>query len=311
MDRVRREQSRGSISLMMPIHGAQWELAGIVHAVSTAFETAGRLVAVQCTHSDWRRERRLIHEAYQTHAAGVILYAADDTQNVDLLGRLRLDGYPIVLIDSRSRQVDLPYVASDNVAGGALQARSILDAEVADAFYLISSERSTPPLASRSSIRDRYLGFFEELRRLRPEAPAYGEIEMDNRLLSVDREVLKAAESASRENPDRIDWLDRWLDRVSFPIGLACLNDGVARWLIDYLCFRGVRVPADVRVVGFDDSPMHVGGAVGISSVKQDFAGMGQVAADVLLRLIHGSTIERDKVILPVQPVYRDSTIQS
>jgi LacI family transcriptional regulator len=291
------------------MQSTQWELADIITSVSEEVEQAGLLVAVQSTSLDPERELSAILAAHREHSAGVILYSADDTRNVELLVRLQTTGYPVVLIDSPSPFVDLPYVASENVSGGRLQAEAVLDPEVKDAFYFVSQGEDGMPLATRSSIRERYSGFLRTLFSLRPDSVEYHDLQLDNHLFGVSRETLEDSEARHHRFSGAIDWVDRWLERVSFPVGAACLNDGVARWLIEYLIFRGVSVPDEVRVVGYDDAIVHLRGSVALSSVRQNFTAMGTAAADLLLRQINGRPLEQHAVRLPVELVHRESTI--
>ncbi|MER7073116.1 LacI family DNA-binding transcriptional regulator [Terrabacter sp. NPDC000476] len=53
---------------------------------------------------------------------------------------------------------------------------------------------------------------------------------------------------------------------------------------------RGLRVPDDVAVVGFDDSPYATRGKVGLTTIAQPAQQMGVVMADTLLRLLAGET---------------------
>ncbi|WP_076263955.1 LacI family DNA-binding transcriptional regulator [Intrasporangium flavum] len=69
---------------------------------------------------------------------------------------------------------------------------------------------------------------------------------------------------------------------------------------------RGLSVPGDVAVVGFDDSPYATRGKVGLTTVAQPAQEMGVVMADTLLRLLGGETPPR-VTTLDTHLVVRDS----
>jgi DNA-binding LacI/PurR family transcriptional regulator len=67
---------------------------------------------------------------------------------------------------------------------------------------------------------------------------------------------------------------------------------------------RGVRIPEDLSVVGFDDLPAAAG--AGLTTVRQPLADKGRLAARLLLDLLTGAPARR--VELPTALVVRGST---
>jgi LacI family transcriptional regulator len=70
---------------------------------------------------------------------------------------------------------------------------------------------------------------------------------------------------------------------------------------------RGLRVPEDVAIVGFDNSKYATRGKVGLTTVAQPAQEMGVVMADTLLRLLAGESPPR-VTTLDTHLVIRDST---
>jgi LacI family transcriptional regulator len=67
---------------------------------------------------------------------------------------------------------------------------------------------------------------------------------------------------------------------------IFCANDVIALGAFNALRGRGVRVPADVTLIGFDDIGMAAWEAFGLTTVSQDIPRMIQAAADLLLERI-------------------------
>jgi LacI family transcriptional regulator len=88
-------------------------------------------------------------------------------------------------------------------------------------------------------------------------------------------------------------------------------NDQVAIGLVRGLTDRGVRVPRDVSVVGFDDIASAALVTPGLTTVAAPLRHEGETATRHLLRLVEG---ERERigppVVLPVRLVVRGSTAQ-
>ncbi len=92
------------------------------------------------------------------------------------------------------------------------------------------------------------------------------------------------------------------------PDGIFCGNDQIARGVIDALRERGVRVPEDVSVVGFDNWEIMASQArPPLTSVDMNLKELGREAGRTILALAEGKTIEPGLRKLPCQLVVRQS----
>ena len=69
-----------------------------------------------------------------------------------------------------------------------------------------------------------------------------------------------------------------------------CGNDHMALGLLRALAERGMRVPGDVSVVGFDDIPESAYFLPPLTTVRQDFGELGRRALAMLVDMIDGRT---------------------
>src|SRR5690554_756639 len=83
-------------------------------------------------------------------------------------------------------------------------------------------------------------------------------------------------------------------------------SDLVAMGALTVLRHQGIAVPSDVAVVGFDDSPAAVAGAIQLTTVHQPSQEMGREMATMMLDLLRGAPVEHAR-ILPTHLVVRDS----
>jgi DNA-binding LacI/PurR family transcriptional regulator len=91
--------------------------------------------------------------------------------------------------------------------------------------------------------------------------------------------------------------------------GVVAYNDEVAVGVINRLADRGVRVPQDVSVVGYDDTQLAEMVMPRLTTVRIPAATAGTAAAGMLLDVIGGRDgAVRDRVRLPAELVVRSST---
>ena len=92
------------------------------------------------------------------------------------------------------------------------------------------------------------------------------------------------------------------------PTAIFALNDRMAIGAIRAIQAAGRRVPEDMAVVGFDDIPSAADFNPALTTVRQPSKEVGQVAAQILLKLIAGEPIAEKEIILPTQLIIRQST---
>ena len=96
------------------------------------------------------------------------------------------------------------------------------------------------------------------------------------------------------------------LDRAPDLDGVFVASDLMASGAVGALRERGIRVPEDVAIVGFDDSSAATSGEVQLTTVHQPSREMGVEMAKMLLSLLRDEPVERERV-MPTRMVVRDS----
>jgi LacI family transcriptional regulator len=96
------------------------------------------------------------------------------------------------------------------------------------------------------------------------------------------------------------------LDRP--PTAIFAFNDNIAIGAIQAARARGLRVPEDLSVVGFDDVEHATIVTPALTTVRQPLAEMGRTAVSLLTRLLDRQTFETLHVELATRLVVRDST---
>jgi DNA-binding LacI/PurR family transcriptional regulator len=227
---------------------------------------------------------------------GALVYSCDsDSAAVDWLNRR---GLPIVYVD----QAPVPGASSVNVddRGGARAAAEHLVELGHRRVAILTSEKAgphgvevAPDLVSYHNVaRQRMLGWLDALQ------PAG----VEPRVIRVPLKNEDAAYDAAKV----------LLDRADAPTALLCFSDVLAHGAVRAAADLGVRIPEQLSVVGFDDSPLSQRMRPALTTVRQDVAGKGRAAAAALIAAIEsaqsGEAAKPRRVLLPTELVVREST---
>lgn len=202
---------------------------------------------------------------------------ADDPRIADLQRR----DVPFVLVGHRD---GVRSVAADDVAGGELAAEHLLRLDHSRALHVTGDLQS-------QAMGDRAAGFEAAYARAGASRP---------RVLECDGlSALGAYRAMTRELAQ-----DPHDDRRSYSAIFAA-TDELATGVTAALTDAGLRVPADVSVVGFDDMP-EIG--EGLTTVRQDIAAIARTAVELLHEALNGAPVRGVRV--PVSLMVRGTTAE-
>ena len=93
------------------------------------------------------------------------------------------------------------------------------------------------------------------------------------------------------------------------PSAVFCANDLVALGLLQEMTRRGLNVPNDLAIIGYDDIDFAAAAAVPLTSIRQPRAQLGQAAADLLIEEVTSAqTHQHRQVVFEPELVVREST---
>lgn len=78
--------------------------------------------------------------------------------------------------------------------------------------------------------------------------------------------------------------------------------------MYEELVSKGMSIPADISLAGYDDSPILEGFDVGLTTVRQPAHDMGRVAASLCIERLNGKRDEPKGVVLISELLTRAST---
>jgi LacI family transcriptional regulator len=210
---------------------------------------------------------------------GVIVTA--DLLDDPLVDGLLASDLPTVLIGHRRADRSASYVDVDNV-----QAADTITSHLVNVGKL----RIGHITGSRGTVagEDRIMGYLRAMQRAgRPT---------DGLVVEGDFDRESGVRGAG-------ELLDRGVDAI------FCANDSTAEGALETIRSRGLRVPDDVAVAGFDDLEFAATMDPPLTTIRQGVQQQGIEAAHVLLQLLRDPEGGPRRVLLPTELVIRQSTV--
>lgn len=235
------------------------------------------------------KENRYLRQLEEQGVRGVLITPAD--RDLDRLVRTRDRGLRVVLLDRTSPTKDMCSVSVDDVRGGDLAATHLIAAGHRR-FGLVNGSRTIRQCADRR-------------RGVRRALRAAG-LSPDDAL----REATVATLNADGGEAALEELFGPTVRRGARPTAVVCANDLIALGVLRGLQCRGISVPDEVAVVGYDDVEFAAMLSTPLTSVRQPKYRLGRAAADLLLEEAgipqHGH--EHRQVVFQPELVVRESS---
>ena len=237
---------------------------------------------IQNTDEDDVRERRAVMASIGKKIDGVIICPCQkDPGNLSLLKNNQV---PFVLLGRRFQPSAFSYVVADDVKGGFLATRHLIQRGHRDILFL-----NAPSYIS--SARERLQGYRKAL--------ASAGIPLRQKLV---REVAIRGGECARTLQGLMT------DHTRFT-AIFCFSDLMAWEAICFLQERGMRIPADVAIVGFDDIQSRLSYPYPLTSVGYGKQKIAFKSVDALMKQIeHPADGDQARLVVPVQLSVRMST---
>lgn len=260
----------------------------IFYGVNTALSLQGYHPLVLDTYAETyqkaaEKEAEGLRYARQSGFAGVVLWHEGGRANVPLIQEIR-DQMPVVAIDRRVPNVELDYVGTDNFQGAYEATR-----------HLIAAGHTRIAHLTRLETTDAAAGRLQ----------GYQQALDDAGLALNPRHILLALDSGRRLDREMIAQV---FSRDDAPTAIFLMADFWAPPVYAELKRLGLRVPEDVALVGFDDVVQPGLDDLELTTMAQNFEGIGQTAGELILRRLADSSAPLASRVYPAKLVVRRSS---
>lgn len=199
------------------------------------------------------------------------------------LGELEKRQLPCVLVNFEARTVGLPVVVGENRRGGRAAVEHLLSLGHRRIAFIAGSH---------------YTGQSAERQAAYADALTEAGIAVDPALMVAGQFMQTGGYAAT----------EKLLALPQRPTAIFAANDEMAFGAIDAIHSRGLRVPDDISVVGFDDIATASYIHPPLTTMRQPLAELSACAVDELLAVIGGQGVQAKKITFPLELIVRKST---
>ena len=276
------------ISMVLP-YMATSEL-DFIKGATDYLDTKGYYLSIHNSNWSKDREREFLLRIPKNGASGIILYPISTISNIDVLNVLYWNDYPLVMIDQYVESLPVTSVVSDNINGGYLVAKQLIELGHERIAFI-----SSISIEFRSSVRDRYQGYCKALR---------------DHGLSVDPELV-IADFYREADQDKSNTFYKKLISRMMELGVTAIqaeHDHLAVDLLRSALDMGIQVPGQLSIAGFDDHMISSLVEVPLTTIAQDYSEIGRKAAELIVLQIEGRGKGAERAEIPVRLIDRAST---
>lgn len=252
--------------------------------LGTEFETrnSNYFVLLSTIPTVFTDEEPLPRFVEQQNVDGLIIAGKVPLKFVEKISTLNL---PVIFVDYYPPKGDLSAVLIDNIKGGLLATQHLIDLGHQKIAF-IGGDIEHP------SINERLIGY---------------KLALEKNGLEFNADLVVTGEkSTSKENG--FNAVCALFERgVSFTALFAC-NDAMAIGAMECLKKRGINIPQQINVVGFDDIESDIFQDPPLTTIAVPKFDMGIEAMKLMRDLLDKNIRKNKKILVPVELVVREST---
>ena len=200
-----------------------------------------------------------------------------------ILSQLVRSGPPSVLVDFDSRGLPCDSICLDNEFGGLEVGRLLAANGLSDDFAIIAGRPDDACAARMEGLR----------KSLEQETGSY-----HPRVIANGNYTKKGGRMVMQKIFDEMRPL---------PKAIFCLNDEMAIGAMGFLLEKGIRVPEDVRIIGFDGIEQGAITRPRLSTVSIDMRQIGRLSVSTLFRRLSNPRVSASRLLISPKLLLRDS----
>ncbi|WCT79129.1 LacI family DNA-binding transcriptional regulator [Novosphingobium humi] len=191
--------------------------------------------------------------------------------------------FPVVLAEASVRWPNCPRVKIDNVLSGEMAVRHLVKTGRRRIAMISGPQRYT---VSQDRLKGYRMVLAEAAMEQRQDWVVEGDFSMASGYAAM----------------------GRLLDLAELPDAVFCAGDEMAIGAQTAIRERGLRMPDDIALIGFDDMRFAAYASPPLTTIRQPAGELGKAAVGLIKALFDGDSIRESTIILPHELIIRRST---
>lgn len=277
------------IALIVPVIDDY--VGSMITSVERAAKDQGLEVVIKVTRDEASEAEAVRTLSHQADILGILLFPVDRKICGDHLLRLKLQKYPIVILDRQFNEVGFDSLSHDHYEGAYAMTSYLLDSGHREIGFITSDMNKV------KSREERYQGYIDALLKWKVD------IRTNQMLLLENKEEgqggIMARQTAIRS----------FLNRNSRPTAVFCSDDFLAMSVMNAALSLGYKVPEQLSIAGFSNHTVLQYSPICMTTVGQPMNDFGSLAVGMVMARVDNP--DCDPVITRVETelITRDSTV--
>lgn len=221
--------------------------------------SSGYKLVISQSNESFEEEIRLIEAMAVVRVDGFLISPSCNTGNFDHLKKIRDSGFPLVIFDRDCLGFEADKVVVDDYSGAFQAVEYLIKTGCKRISHITGS-------VNLSTTQHRKKGYLDALTK--------------NNFPIIDELIVIGDDSSSESG---VACMQKLLNLEVFPDAVFCYNDAIAIGAMSVIRERGVEIPDQISLVGFDDEPYSSYFKPSLTSVWQPIYDLGLLSAKILL----------------------------
>ncbi len=262
-------------------------ISSVISGIEEVANKEGYNVIISQSNDLLRKEVANAKALFASRVDGLIVSLAMETLRFDHFKPFVDRKIPLVFVDRASSNLGTDRIMIDNFEAGYIATRHLIEQGYTRIAHLTGAEH-------REIYRERKEGYLSALRE--------NNIELNEELIVVSG----LSYQEGRESMEKL------LDGTLMPQAVFCANDTSAVGVVQCIKKRGLKVPGDIALVGFNDDPIASIIDPPLTTIAQPSEEMGKIAAQqILKKLRNPKLVKSETIVLKSNLVLRSSSVVS
>ncbi|UKJ08441.1 LacI family DNA-binding transcriptional regulator [Solitalea lacus] len=275
----------GIIGVLVPTLDVSF-FSSVVHGIENVMNENGYSILLYQSKEQQAHEIKGIETFLQSRVEGIISSVSLETTCYNHFKELKEYGIPLLLFDRTVDEIGVPYVRIDDYQGGFIATEHLINKGCKRIIH-ISSQHN--------------IKIFQERLRGYMDALSQYNIPIDDQLIITGNPSIELGMNCVKTLFENKIYFD----------GVFAFEDYTGLGVLKQLNTLGIKVPEEVKVIGFANEAFGAHITPTLSTVDQQTVKMGEESAKLFLKLLKGKNYYQDKaegIILEPILIARKST---